>query len=103
MPRLIRSRDLSLLQPVPNRSSRPIPNTKILLFIGIDIESQMRGDCATPSTSRRLLSQLNLRRHQSDLVHLGALGDIDRIRDSLKFQIRIALYENDPLRPGLED
>src|ERR1700733_9701959 len=89
MPLLMRSRDFSLLQPVVNRSSSPIPSTKNLLFIGLDAGA--------------LLTRLNLRGHQTDLIDGGSLGDIDGLGDSLVFQIGIALDENYAFRPGLED
>src|SRR5450432_2878642 len=89
MPLLMRSRDFSLLQPVANRSSSPIPSTKNLLFIGLD--------------ARALLTRLDLGSHQADLIDGGSLGDIDGLSDSLIFQVGIALDENYTFSPGLED
>src|SRR5579883_2774061 len=50
-----------------------------------------------------LLSLFNLRRHQPDLVDARALGDIDRLRHGLEWQLRVALDENHALGAGLKN
>src|SRR5216684_6687265 len=107
MPRLILSRDLNLSQPVPNTSSRPIPNMTILLFIDLCIARR----CAFPYNrslwSRlrigTLLSRLDLGSHQTDLIHLDALGDIDSLRYSFEIEIGIAFHEDYALGASLKN
>src|ERR1017187_5013913 len=106
MPLLSRSRDLSLLHPVLNRSNSPIPSTNNLLFIGLDIEqarSTAHFSLPSPCCRAGLLTGLNLGGHQTDLIDGRSLGDVDGLGHGLIFEIRISLDENDPLGSGLED
>src|SRR5690242_16485428 len=63
-------------------------------------------NAATATTNialRILLSGLHLRRHQTNLVDSGAMGDVDCFGHPLEIQGGIALYENHTLRARLED
>ena len=51
----------------------------------------------------RLISCLHFGRHQTDLLDLRALGDIDRLRHGLILQIRVALHKDHALGAGLEN
>ena len=53
--------------------------------------------------SVKLLSRLDLGRHQTDLIHAGAFGDVDRFRHRLKIEIRIALHKNHAFGARFED
>src|SRR5260370_11729169 len=78
-----------------------------LLFIVLCIA---RG-CAFPYTrslgSRlrigSLLSRLDLGSHQTDLIHLDALGDIDSLRYSFEIEIGIAFHEDYALGASLKN
>jgi len=50
-----------------------------------------------------LLARFDLRRHKTDLVDAGALGDVDRVGNGGEIEIRITFHENDALGTGLED
>src|SRR5260370_15769408 len=52
---------------------------------------------------RILLSGLHLRRHQTDFVDSGSMGDVDCLGHPLEIQGGVALHEYHTLRTRLED
>src|SRR5260370_250625 len=105
MPRVILSRDLNLSQPGPNTSRRPFPNMRILLFIRFICCAAVWPVCNRSLWSGlcTLLSRLDLGSHQTDLIHLDALGDIDSLRYSFEIEIGIAFHEDYALVASLKN